>query len=264
MSNIKQCLTSLLLALLLMSAVIWMIVSVDRQQVTFAPVNASSRRWRRYSFSKFIPTKFKWFHFKILKFKSDILYQGATGGDYNRRVTVRPRPIPNSAVLTTSPSSRWTKRPPQVDRYGLDYYYSKGMYGDYNHHPSKSTNAYNSASYYGGSSNEFKKLALIVLVPLALCLVLFILLSFATVIKSLGYYLSNYNYTAINGTYYYSKWNGLFGGGLFGGFGGGNRGVVIPQQQQQQQSSSNNNNNNANNINDVIIIYHWNTSIFIQ
>jgi hypothetical protein len=89
-------------------------------------------------------------------------------------------------------------------------------------------------------------------VPLTLCLVLFTLLSFATAIKSLTYYLSNYNYSAINGTYYYSKFNGLFSG-LFGFGGGINRGVVLPQQQQQQSSS---NNNNANNINDVIIIYH--------
>lgn len=172
-------------------------------------------------------------------------------------MTSKPGSLFNRALSSAWPSSsEQTNTRPKVNNYpekrhGLDYYYSKGIYGDYNQ-PSKSDRNKHQQHYsYYGSSNEFKKLTLIVLVPLTLCLVLFILLSFAAAIKSLGYYLSNFNYTAINGTYYYGKINGLFGRGLFGF--GGNRGVAVLPQQQQQQSS---NNNNANNINDVIIIYH--------
>lgn len=98
-------------------------------------------------------------------------------------MTSRPRPLLNRASLISISPTLQSKRLKvnnyPEERYGLDYYYSKGMYGDYNHPSKSATNSYYSSASYYGSSNEFKKLALIVLVPLTLCLVLFTLLSFS-------------------------------------------------------------------------------------
>ena len=150
----------------------------------------------------------------------------------------RFRPSHKTAVTSVAPPRRTSSKRPlkgpnnPARRYGL-----ARPYGDYYQASSASSSLNKSGYYYDG---DYKTLALIVLVPLALYLALVFLLSFATALNTLQTYLATHNFTFPNVTF-------GFANGLFPGY-GGNRGVVvIPQQQQQQQSSSNNNNNNDNN-----------------